>query len=65
MANSRPSPIMELLVSGLSNESLQVTKPIWPFIAASGLTVFLVSKMQDAGVKCACLPTYFPLPPSY
>lgn len=28
---------------------------MWPFIAASGVTLFLVSKAQDAGVKCACL----------
>ena len=30
----------------------QVAKPLWPFVAASGLTFYLVSKMQDAGVKC-------------
>ena len=25
---------------------------MWPFMAASGLTFYLVSLMQDAGVKC-------------
>ncbi|CDO70328.1 hypothetical protein BN946_scf184843.g17 [Trametes cinnabarina] len=29
----------------------QVLKPMWPFIVASGLTFYLVSKAQDMGVK--------------
>ncbi|GJE99816.1 ATPase, F0 complex, subunit J [Phanerochaete sordida] len=28
-----------------------VLRPMWPFIAASGLTFFLVSKAQDMGVR--------------
>ncbi|KAI0784338.1 ATP synthase j chain-domain-containing protein [Abortiporus biennis] len=36
---------------GLRKWPTPVAKPIWPFIAASGLTFFLVGKMQDAGVK--------------
>ncbi|THH00653.1 hypothetical protein EW026_g1938 [Hermanssonia centrifuga] len=30
---------------------VQFFKPMWPFIAASGVTFYLVSKMQDMGVK--------------
>ena len=30
----------------------QVFRPLWPFFAASGITYFLVSKAQDAGVRC-------------
>lgn len=28
-------------------------KPLWPFLAASTLTVYLVSKAQDLGSRCA------------
>ncbi|KAI8982944.1 ATPase, F0 complex, subunit J [Trametes punicea] len=28
-----------------------VAKPMWPFITASALTVYLVAKAQDMGVK--------------
>ncbi|KAI0319078.1 ATPase, F0 complex, subunit J [Amylostereum chailletii] len=28
-----------------------VFKPLWPFFAASGITYYLVCKMQDMGVK--------------
>ncbi|EPQ57795.1 hypothetical protein GLOTRDRAFT_71680 [Gloeophyllum trabeum ATCC 11539] len=36
---------------GLRKWPTPVAKPMWPFIAASGLTFYLVSKMQDAAVK--------------
>ncbi|KAF9652728.1 hypothetical protein BDM02DRAFT_3088764 [Thelephora ganbajun] len=28
-----------------------VAKPLWPFVAASTVTFYLVSKMQDLGVR--------------
>ncbi|TCD65925.1 hypothetical protein EIP91_001993 [Steccherinum ochraceum] len=36
---------------GLRKWPTPVVRPLWPFMAASGLTFFLVSKMQDLGVK--------------
>ncbi|KAI0077666.1 hypothetical protein K474DRAFT_1057427 [Panus rudis PR-1116 ss-1] len=36
---------------GLRKWPTPVAKPIWPFVAASGITFYLVSKMQDMGVK--------------
>lgn len=38
---------------------MQIAKPMWPFIAASAVTYYLVAQMQDMGVRCASLP---PLP---
>lgn len=35
-----------------THQKKQVAKPLWPFVAASTITFYLVSKMQDAGVKC-------------
>ncbi len=34
---------------------IQVLRPMLPFIAASGLTFYLVSSLQDMGVKCMSL----------
>ncbi|KAI0347584.1 hypothetical protein BDW22DRAFT_1407 [Trametopsis cervina] len=28
-----------------------ILKPMWPFIAASGITVYLISKAQDAAIR--------------
>ncbi|KAI0064512.1 hypothetical protein BV25DRAFT_1800428 [Artomyces pyxidatus] len=36
---------------GLRKWPTPVFKPLWPFFAASGITYFLVLKMQDLGVK--------------
>ncbi|TFY77598.1 hypothetical protein EWM64_g6414 [Hericium alpestre] len=36
---------------GLRKWPTPVAKPMWPFIAASGITFFLVSKLQDMGVR--------------
>ncbi|KAH8099614.1 ATP synthase j chain-domain-containing protein [Cristinia sonorae] len=36
---------------GLRKWPTPVAKPLWPFVAASTITFYLVSKMQDAGVK--------------
>ena len=37
----------------LIHRTVQVLKPMWPFIAASSITFYLVSKAQDMGVRCA------------
>ncbi|KAI0672641.1 ATPase, F0 complex, subunit J [Trametes maxima] len=36
---------------GLRKWPTPVAKPMWPFVAASVLTVFLVGKAQELGVK--------------
>ncbi|KAI0771074.1 ATPase, F0 complex, subunit J [Trametes elegans] len=36
---------------GLRKWPTPVAKPMWPFVAASALTFFLVGKAQDAAVK--------------
>jgi len=36
---------------GLRKWPTPVLRPMWPFIAASGLTYYLVSSLQDMGVK--------------
>lgn len=36
---------------GLRKWPVPVAKPLWPFVAASGITLYLVSKAQEAGVK--------------
>jgi len=36
---------------GLRKWPTPVAKPMWPFFAASVLTYYLVSKVQDMGVK--------------
>ena len=41
-----------LFPSVLRGDYFQVMKPLWPFIAASGITFYLVSKVQDAAVRC-------------
>ncbi|KDQ61290.1 hypothetical protein JAAARDRAFT_577708 [Jaapia argillacea MUCL 33604] len=51
-----PQPPRSLSLStmsflGLRKWGTPVMKPMWPFIAASGLTFFLVGKMQDMGVR--------------
>ena len=33
----------------------QVLRPLLPFFAAGGVTYYLVSKMQEAGIRCARL----------
>lgn len=54
MADSRTSPSSSgrgsILTGGVY--ALQVLKPMWPFIVAGGVTFYLVSKAQDAAVKC-------------
>jgi len=30
----------------------QIVKPLWPFMLASGVTFYLISKAQDSGVRC-------------
>lgn len=35
---------------------------MWPFIAASSITFYLVSKAQDMGVKCASLLHFCSVP---
>ena len=49
-----PTPVRTFLrhATGPSDIPSQVAKPLWPFVAATGLTWFLVGKMQDLGVKC-------------
>jgi hypothetical protein len=37
----------------------QIVKPLWPFMIAGTVTMYLVSKAQDAGVKCASLTGYW------
>lgn len=37
-----------------SEHIIQVAKPLWPFMVAGTLTMYLVAKAQDSGVKCAC-----------
>ena len=44
-----------LFPSVLRGDYFQVMKPLWPFIAASGITFYLVSKVQDAAVRCTFL----------
>ncbi|KAH9920351.1 ATP synthase j chain-domain-containing protein, partial [Fomitopsis serialis] len=44
-----PDPNMSFL--GLRKWPTPVAKPMWPFVAASAVTFFLVSKAQDMGVK--------------
>ncbi|KAH9955245.1 ATPase, F0 complex, subunit J [Russula dissimulans] len=36
---------------GLRKFPTPILKPLWPFIAASGITYYLVSKAQDIGVR--------------
>ncbi|KZV71955.1 hypothetical protein PENSPDRAFT_378862 [Peniophora sp. CONT] len=36
---------------GMRKWPTPVMKPLWPFIAASGVTFYLVSKVQDAAVR--------------
>ncbi|ETW86367.1 mitochondrial F1F0 ATP synthase, j chain [Heterobasidion irregulare TC 32-1] len=36
---------------GLRKWPTPVLKPLWPFFAATGITYYLVAKMQDMGVR--------------
>ncbi|KJA24236.1 hypothetical protein HYPSUDRAFT_65726 [Hypholoma sublateritium FD-334 SS-4] len=38
---------------GLRKWSTPVAKPLWPFMVAGTLTMYLVAKAQDSGVKSA------------
>jgi len=33
--------------------SLQIVKPLWPFMIAGSLTVYLFAKAQESGIRCA------------
>lgn len=58
-----PTPVSKLVVLQIfrlvPNVYLQVFRPMWAFFAASGLTFYLVSKAQDAGVKCTWFVMYW------
>ena len=32
---------------------LQIVKPLWPFMIAGSLTVYLFAKAQESGIRCA------------
>ncbi|TFK46663.1 hypothetical protein OE88DRAFT_1687439 [Heliocybe sulcata] len=36
---------------GMRKWPTPILKPMWPFIAASGVTFYLVSKMQAMGIR--------------
>jgi len=45
-------PVCILVLTLFAVFLAQVFRPLWPFFAAGGITYFLVSKAQDAGVRC-------------
>ncbi|KAF9447420.1 hypothetical protein P691DRAFT_793545 [Macrolepiota fuliginosa MF-IS2] len=38
---------------GLRKWPTPVVKPLWPFMVAGGITLFLINKAQDSGVRSA------------
>ncbi|TFK62495.1 hypothetical protein BDN72DRAFT_827413 [Pluteus cervinus] len=38
---------------GLRKWGTPIVKPLWPFLAASTVTLYLVAKAQDSGVRSA------------
>ncbi|OBZ69118.1 hypothetical protein A0H81_10876 [Grifola frondosa] len=49
--SSRDAPSFSLCTHSVHKHPLSVAKPLWPFVTASLLTFYLVSKAQDMGVK--------------
>lgn len=37
---------------------LQVVKPLWPFMIAGGVTLYLVSKAQESSIRCMSHPFF-------
>ena len=60
MANTceYPSIIITEVFQCSVSALLQIARPMWAFFVASGLTFFLVTKAQNAGVKCTLFVTY-------
>ncbi|TFL07452.1 ATP synthase j chain-domain-containing protein [Pterulicium gracile] len=43
---------------GLRAWPTPIVKPLWPFFIASGLTFYLVNKVQDMAVRSESTPDY-------